>query len=205
VYRRFELPDAHSAQLAAFDAFVDGMVPALPSMEFVRLADDRGVAAGGYVGADSASLWFYNLSAFWDLPDSSVGDVSGHTVAINLDAGSYTVEFWNPARGEIIATTTIAAQDGGLTLTLPPFKRDLAVRVYSAISGTGSGHTAPLDTAYQRWSTAGDPFPVSLRPSHRVHSPGLHLQIQPERERPIGAEQVIGRQNRGWWRPGGLS
>lgn len=129
VYHAFDLPDAHLAQLAAFDAFVDLLLPELPSAEFVRLAEDSGVAAGGYLSSERAAFWFYNKAAYWNLDDTAIGSISGHTVTLNMAAGSYTVDYWDPYTGQVIGTEA-AQSDGSLTITLPTFKRDVAVRIH---------------------------------------------------------------------------
>jgi len=46
-----------------------------------------------------------------------------------MQAGDYSVAIYDPLSGEILSTQTVSAVEGVLTLTLPAFERDLALKI----------------------------------------------------------------------------
>jgi hypothetical protein len=49
-----------------------------------------------------------------------------------LRNGSYRVEVWDTAEGKIVATLDLKARGGSLTVPLPPFRKDVALKIKPA-------------------------------------------------------------------------
>lgn len=56
--------------------------------------------------------------------------IDGAQVSLTgLQDGAYTLEVWDAQTGEVISTEPVEVSGGALTITLPPFSRDLAIKL----------------------------------------------------------------------------
>jgi len=79
-------------------------------------------------GQKRAYAWAYAERIAWGEADKAVFD--GARAEIDgLVPGRYEVEFWNPARGERVSAAEFATRGGPLSVTLPKFQRDLALKI----------------------------------------------------------------------------
>ncbi len=76
------------------------------------------------------------LGWIYDAPAFEVSDTETHPTLSNLVVrldnmtnGMYRIEFWNTTRGEVTQRQTREVKDTKLTLTVPPFSRDIAFKV----------------------------------------------------------------------------
>ena len=78
-----------------------------------------------------AYVWVYSTTAALRMPTlSSARTYSGVTVRLrNFQPGKYRVEVWDTHKGTIIATLEAPCANGYLTLPLPPFRIDCALKV----------------------------------------------------------------------------
>ena len=82
-------------------------------------------------GKNWVRLWAQNRAFSWENADKldTLEPTEAATIRIdNLPTGSYTVEWWDTIKGEAVRTET-STSDGTLDLTLPPLRRDVAVRI----------------------------------------------------------------------------
>jgi hypothetical protein len=90
----------------------------------------------GQQGQDRVYLWLVNRQAtWWNLvveKRQSDPIESASVVLDGLAPGRYTVLWWNTHEGVPLARQTMAAEEGRLRLTAPPFSRDLACKITSA-------------------------------------------------------------------------
>lgn len=79
----------------------------------------------------SAYIWIYDLETARVVPAPGK-EPAYKGLAIQLKdmrSGAYAVEFWDTSRGEIAGKATLGATTDGLTIPLPDFKSDIAVKV----------------------------------------------------------------------------
>ena len=94
-------------------------------------ASDPKVRVIGLQGKGCAYLWLFNSQAtWWRLGDGLKPDeIRGMTVELTgLAAGSYQVEWWDTAKGEVTKRGTVRASGRSLRLTVPPLTRDIACK-----------------------------------------------------------------------------
>jgi hypothetical protein len=93
----------------------------------------------GQQGEDRAYLWLVDREAtWWNLVVEKQEPSPIDTATIVLDGlrpGRYMILWWNTREGKPVASQTASAQDGRLSLTAPPFTRDLACKIAPAASG----------------------------------------------------------------------
>jgi hypothetical protein len=106
------------------------------------------LAMGVGDGKKRAYAWIYDRRAPWG--DEDKAPVEGARLELHgLSEGTYEVEFWDPFKGERAGTGQFAARGGPLTVTLPKFRRELAVKVRwkgpapEGVSTPPSAHEAP--------------------------------------------------------------
>lgn len=78
-----------------------------------------------------AYVWVYYVPSTIELPPlEDAPEIEGITVVVgNLASGQYKVEFWNTFEGEIIKTVTAKTSRGVLSIDVPPFKCDIALKI----------------------------------------------------------------------------
>jgi hypothetical protein len=115
----------------AFGAFLAGEQHALASMSYkptTSLAD--GLRVAGYQGADRALLLVRDWNANWTVAAPAVRQGVQLSVA-GLAPGSYVAEFWDTQRGTHI-DQSLRITSSSITLSLPAFQRDVAIKIHRA-------------------------------------------------------------------------
>jgi hypothetical protein len=160
-----------------FGDWIESELPYLRQMDHVWGGEDLpGYWAGGYRKANRAALYFLNKAARWDVEDSAIADVSGATYALTgLVNGTYRVDYTDPMTGASKGSSTVTVSNGSLTLALPAFRRDLAVKVYNPLEGAGSpppvtSNPTPTPTPTAA-PPAATPTPTSTRPAGTATPP----------------------------------
>ena len=77
-------------------------------------------------------VWVYDATSTWQNDQSGTSGRELRNVLLSvpvLRSGMFDVCWWDTHAGTIVARQTIASQDGSLSLTAPPFRRDLALRI----------------------------------------------------------------------------
>jgi hypothetical protein len=83
--------------------------------------------------ADRVFCWVYDPAALsqhaiWEEEQSAPAQL----IIPGLTDGEFRVEVWDTTTGKIVSSATIAAAEGRLTIDLPPFPRDIAVKASRA-------------------------------------------------------------------------
>ncbi len=101
----------------------------------VRAVDSR-LRTHGLVGRDRAYLWvfdpranFENLVVRKEIPEEWK---DGQIDLWGLARGRYGVQWWNTRTGKVISEQSITVSEQPLRLVIPPFTRDVAVKILSA-------------------------------------------------------------------------
>ena len=125
----------HWAALTAFDKGEDRRGKGYKTSTASVLAETEGlnspVYAIGLLNGREGAVWVFDPK--WtkfeaDHPEPAF--IKDALVRINgLGEGKYKVEFWDTWKGEITATKEIRSDKDGLDVTLPPFKRDMAIKI----------------------------------------------------------------------------
>jgi hypothetical protein len=122
---------------AAVDRFMEGVDKrdsSLVSYDTPVLVDGRPDAKMTLQALKSPTRcfgWLYHELPLYETRDPS-GSALTKGVSVRLDdmrAGSYTVEFWDTQRGEVVLTRKQSPNDGIMVVDFPPFARDMAVKV----------------------------------------------------------------------------
>ncbi len=98
-----------------------------------RLSGPSGRRADGIVLKNdrSAYIWVYDARAAIAVP--ALGKEPVHRSLVvqlkGMRVGSYKIEFWDTYRGQIVGKALVSATADGLTIPLPEFKTDIAVKV----------------------------------------------------------------------------
>ena len=81
-----------------------------------------------------AYAWVYSTAAARRMPSrSQARTYSGITIALaGFREGKYRIEVWDTYKGAVIATLELAAQSGRLTIPLPDFRIDCALKIKPA-------------------------------------------------------------------------
>ncbi|MCM8769749.1 MAG: hypothetical protein NC911_08820, partial [Candidatus Omnitrophica bacterium] len=100
----------------------------------VEVQPDQGTSSlevTGIQNRELAYLWVYDTKYFnTGSPKEKVENAPKAKVRINyLLPGNYRVEFWDTYEGKVIDSMRISHQSGSFLVTLPFFKRDLAIKV----------------------------------------------------------------------------
>jgi hypothetical protein len=141
-------PPEFLANYKRFGTWIESETAYLPQMQFNFGGDTLpGYWVGEYKSSNRAIAYFLNKSAKWTTlnTDSSLTTIANatHTFA-GMTNTTYTIQYTNPYTGALLSSTTTTPSNGTITLQLPSFKRDLAVKVF-AQSGQPST-TAPSPT-----------------------------------------------------------
>jgi hypothetical protein len=87
----------------------------------------------GLQGKDRAYLWIQNLQSTWwkaVVEKTAPSEVKGETVAVEgLEPGTYGIQWWDTIGGKVVKEETATPAGGRLTLAVPAFTRDIAVKV----------------------------------------------------------------------------
>ncbi len=84
--------------------------------------------------AETAYAWVYSRSAMFRLPEPDKAPVfKGITLRLfGFQEGHYAVEAWDTAKGEAVATVRVHTSAGQLTIALPEFRTDCALKIKPA-------------------------------------------------------------------------
>ncbi len=93
-------------------------------------------------GNRRAYAWAYHPRIAWGEGDEAVFD-DARVEIDGLAAGAYEVEFWSPATGERVSRGEFATSGAALSVALPKFKRDLALKVRWKAAGGAAPGTPP--------------------------------------------------------------
>lgn len=79
----------------------------------------------------SAYMWVYDEQSAREMPPRG-REIEHRDTAVSLDGfrnGPYTVEFWDTYAGRLIRKVPMTTKNGRLTLRIPAFKNDIAVKI----------------------------------------------------------------------------
>ena len=96
------------------------------STKEVKLSDPQ-AAFQGYISPKGLYLWLYDKK--YTHRQTEAKEFHSFTVEIQLSSGRYTVRWFDPYTGNILAEETGEATDGRLLLKAPVWQRDLALVV----------------------------------------------------------------------------
>ncbi|MBM4034270.1 MAG: DUF5060 domain-containing protein [Planctomycetes bacterium] len=117
-------------------AFVKGIPYTTAKLRAATAAVDKGLRLVGLQADAAAYLWLSDPQAtWWNIHKEGVkpAETSGATLTIQgLAPGSYRVEWWHTWEGKPLAESKAAASAQPLALKVPPFTRDIAVKVTAA-------------------------------------------------------------------------
>lgn len=143
----FNLPPVYKEIYNTFAGFIKAEEHALPSMPHVDYGlQSNDAKVGGFKNADRALLWINDSLANYGV--SSPRTVSGMSFALpSMNSGTYDVRYVDTVSGATVSTTTATASGGSVTLAIPSFARDIAVKVVRQGSGAPDGQapTAPTN------------------------------------------------------------
>lgn len=161
VNKGFFPPAEFLANYNHFGTFIEPELPYLRTMQnFWEGENLNGYWAGGYKNASRAIVYFLNKQAHWDTDDAQVTDIVGATYSMNGMTGSlYDVDYTDPTTGTLVDQQIKIPVNNQLVLTLPTFKRDLAVRIVEKILPTAT--PTPTDTPIPTPTETPTPSPTS--------------------------------------------
>lgn len=79
--------------------------------------------------------WVYDTRSTWklDLDGGALESQSGVTMLVpNVSSGTWRVMWWDTREGKVVAEQRVTAENGLLTLKVPDFTRDIALRLVAA-------------------------------------------------------------------------
>ena len=122
---------SHFAALAAFHKGEDRLGQGLQQRWVSFPKPHHDVSAICLQGRDRAYAWIYSRSAMEQLPKPKFRPVfGGLSVRLHgLAAQPYRVEVWDTYTGKILSSATLPADRGLLTIPLPRFRTDCALKV----------------------------------------------------------------------------
>ncbi|MFC3800356.1 fibronectin type III domain-containing protein [Cohnella sp. GCM10012308] len=137
----FNVPANIKALHTALANFVQPEEQYLIGMPFTdHGAQANSTKAGGYKNADRALLWVNDTQSNYTV--GSPRTVTGLSVSLTgMNNGTYDITYFNTVTGTNVSTTTAAASGGTVTLSIPSFTRDIAVKAVR------QGSTTPDTTA----------------------------------------------------------
>ncbi|SFB59180.1 Fibronectin type III domain-containing protein [Cohnella sp. OV330] len=148
----FDMPDAYKAQYKHLADFIRPEESRLIGMPFVDLGDQgaaQDLQAGGFAANDRALLWAHDKAAPYD--ELSPRTMEGGTVTVpGLKPGPYNVTYYNTYTGENIAIVKANANAQGLTLALPAFSRDIAIKAVSHKALAAAPGSRPIPAVVDR-------------------------------------------------------
>ncbi|MDT8391970.1 MAG: hypothetical protein RRC34_15830 [Lentisphaeria bacterium] len=119
---------------AALRAFTAGEDPRTMRRQSttIRGKDGERVALSLLRNNDRMLIWGYDTRYYYSAeegrPPAAVKNIS--LSVTGLSPGTYTVQHWNPGRGDIIQTTSLTVPDNGACqLDVPPFAGDFAIKM----------------------------------------------------------------------------
>ncbi len=132
--------------LAGFIQAEEYYLTDMPHVDYGLQGNDTKV--GAFQNSDRALLWINDTEATYDVNEPDT--VSGMSFTLpSMNNGTYHVKYINTVTGETIATSIDSAVGGNLTLNIPPFVRDIAVKAIRQGSGVADAvaPTAPSNLA----------------------------------------------------------
>jgi hypothetical protein len=85
--------------------------------------------------------WIYDTRSHWKSDRDGVEptkfqgvtvDVPMNVASASGDGASFTVEWWDTRAGTVLGRQTVSPREGLVRLTIPPFTRDVGLRVFPA-------------------------------------------------------------------------
>jgi len=132
--------DIHKRNLYPLYQPVAGFVADIPyTTAGLRPADaaaTKGLRVVGLEGKRHAYLWLSDpASTWWTVAKEgrTPGPIRGASLTVpGLTAGPYRVRWWDTRAGRVLRTESVRAAAGGLTLAVPTFTGDVAVKIEPA-------------------------------------------------------------------------
>jgi len=106
----------------------EGLVQCVPT--FPKPHHD--LAAMGLQNRKKAYIWVYSQSSMETMPRTAPVFKDISVLVSGLAAGKYRVEVWDTAKGTILAASDAQSTGGALTIPLPEFRTDCAIKVKPA-------------------------------------------------------------------------
>lgn len=158
----------HWAALTAFDRGTDRRGKGYRMSTSRVLAEIEGlktsVSAVGMMNGREAFVWVFDPGwTRFEPGHPEPPEIKNASVRINgMAGGRYVIEFWDTLSGAVTGKVETGSDENGLDIALPPFRRDIAVKVIPVeIKSSGRGKavladTVPAPIAFSRQSvTAG--------------------------------------------------
>jgi hypothetical protein len=168
----FFMPTEYRANARRFGDWIEGELPYLRQMDHFWGGENLGgFWIGGYRKANRAALYVVNKPARWDVADGQIADLSGasHTLT-GLANGTYQVVYTNPLTGAVVRSESKAVTNGSLTLSMPTFKRDLAIKVHDPAETPGPA-APPAPTATSTPSPSATATATNTPPAGPTSTP----------------------------------
>jgi hypothetical protein len=141
----FYPPAEFRDNMRRFGDWIESELPYLRQMQHHWGGENlAGYWIGGYRKPNRAALYVLNKAARWDVLSSAIGDLTGATYTLTgLTNGQYRVEYTDPMTLASRGSSTVTVTNGSLALTLPAFRRDLAIKVYDPAETPPPGPAGP--------------------------------------------------------------
>lgn len=128
---RWDLIDSYDLYYH-FDALADYLAGEDPETEgfgeTIVEVDNPEVEALGLSNGFKALLWVHNKQSVHNNPETPM--VTDATINVEgMQNGPYQIEIWDTYNGTILESRSFVCTGGTLTISLPDFKRDIAVKV----------------------------------------------------------------------------
>ena len=88
--------------------------------------------------AGETLAWVYDVRSHWQADRDKTPLRHFDSVTLEVPAergGEHSVEWWDTRTGQVVQRQSVAAADGKLQLRVPPFSRDIALRVTASANG----------------------------------------------------------------------
>jgi hypothetical protein len=123
--------DAYSHYKPLADFFTDVSFAGL--QELKANVSDKQLRLLGCQASDRAYFWLFNPKAAWSniiIEKNQPTEIKNTTISIkDLQPGNYNIEWWNTHDGSIIHKQQISPKEATLTVSVPPFTRDIACKI----------------------------------------------------------------------------
>ncbi len=89
--------------------------------------DCDALKAYALAGGSTALIWIHDTGS--DYGGADHGTITGATLSLPMAVGEYAIEFWSTWDAGGVVGATTATSEGALTIPLPDFHRDIAVKI----------------------------------------------------------------------------
>jgi hypothetical protein len=134
--KTFRLPISAGHHQVTLDP-VAGDWMTLSKISFTKALPAKYADLAGYAVQDAAShetlVWLLNTRSNWKEDQSQDSPPQQQAVELtvpNIESGKFAAQWWDTRKGQTIRTDDVTAKDGRLTLDVPTFNRDIALRLH---------------------------------------------------------------------------